>query len=68
VHESLELLFNNSLDIKTLHAMEEKSMSKRRRILHPGNNEKALQRNGFANKTGVTKRGTKKQRKKRRRI
>jgi len=53
---------------RTLHAMEEKSMSKRRRISHPGNNEKALQRNGFANKIGMTRRGTKKQRKKWRRI
>lgn len=51
---------------RTLHAMEEKSMSKRRRVSHPeiaweDLSRSALRRNGFANETGTTRRGTKKQ-------
>lgn len=47
-----------------LHAMEEKS--KRRRVSHPeiaweDLSRSALRRNGFANKTGATRRETKKQ-------
>lgn len=47
---------------RTLHAMEEKSMSKRRRVSHPeiaweDLSRSALRRNGFANETGTTRRG-----------
>lgn len=47
---------------RTLHAMEEKSMSKRRRVSHPeiaweDLSRSALRRNGFANETGTTRGG-----------
>lgn len=49
-----------------LRAMEEKSMLKRHRVSHPETawedlSRSTLRRNGFANKTGAMRRGTKKQ-------